>query len=219
MVENTMSSIMDCQSNIMIKFGTALFCCLFLVNPIGVLASEDTPDVPEVWTARNSVEFSLLHSPDSHVALQRMNMATAAVDLARVGYYPSVDISAQYGQTNNPMYSFGNILNQGTFTPAIDFNNPGRTDDLNLRAGVEYRFYNGGRDQAGVEAAESGVSQSRMERESIHSRLAFEVLKSFQSMVQAEEMLQARNASIEAIRASLAVARARYEAGDLLKAD
>jgi len=210
---------MNYQSEIMTKLGTVLFCFIFFVNPIGALASGDTPDVPEVWTARNSVEFSLLHSPDSHVAMQRMNMATAAVDLARVGYYPSVDISAQYGQTDNPMYSFGNILNQGTFTPAIDFNNPGRTDDLNLRAGVEYRFYNGGRDQAGVEAAESGVARSRTERESIHSRLAFEVLRSFQSMIQAGEMLAARNASIKAIRASLSVARARYEAGDLLKTD
>ena len=166
----------------------------------------------DVWTARNSVAFSLANSPDSRVALQRINMATAVVDQARVGYYPNVDISAQYGQTNNPMYSFGNILNQGTFSPSIDFNNPGRTDDLNLRAGVEYRFYNGGRDQAGVEAAEAGVAKSHMERETMHSRLAFEVVRSFQSMVQAEEMLAARNASIAAIRASLSVARARFDA-------
>jgi outer membrane protein TolC len=148
-----------------------------------------------------------------------MEIAGAAVDQARVGYYPRVDISAQYGQTNNPMYSFGNILTQGTFTPGIDFNNPGRTDDLNLRAGVEYRFYNGGRDQAGVEAAEAGVARSRVEREIIYSRLAYEVVRSFQAMVQAREMQAARDASLEAIRASIAVAKARYEAGDLLKAD
>ncbi len=203
----------------MIKYASAVLSFLFLINPIVSVASGDTPVIPEVWTARNSVEFSLSNSPDSRVALQRMNIATAAVDQAKVGYYPSVDISAQYGQTNNPMYSFGNILNQGTFSPSIDFNDPGRTDDLNLRAGVEYRFYNGGRDQAGVEAAEAGFEQSRTERETIHSRLAFEVVRSFQSMVQAEEMLAARNASIAAIRASLSVARARFQAGDLLKAD
>lgn len=203
----------------MIKPGSAVLLFLLLVSPVVSLASGDSPVVPDVWTARNSVAFSLANSPDSRVALERINMATAMVGQARVAYYPSADVSAQYGQTNNPMYSFGNILNQGTFTPSIDFNDPGRTDDLNLRAGLEYRFYNGGRDQAGVEAAEAGVAQSRAELETVHSRLAFEVVRSFQSMVQAGEMLAAREASLAAIRASLSVARARYAAGDLLKAD
>ncbi len=203
----------------MIKPGNTFLLFFLFVSPLVSVASEDISAVPDVWTARNSVAFSLANSPDSRVALQRMNMAAAAVDQARVGYYPNVDISAQYGQTNNPMYSFGNILNLGTFNSSINFNDPGRTDDLNLRAGVEYRFYNGGRDQAGVEAAEAEVSRSRTERDAIHDRLAFEVVRSFQSMVQAQEMLAARNASIEAIRASLAVARARYKAGDLLRID
>ena len=203
----------------MIKTGNVVLWFFFLINPVLLLASSDIPELPEVWNARNSVEFSLANSPDSRVALQRMEMAAAAVDQARVGYYPQVDISAQYGQTNNPMYSFGNILNQGAFTPSIDFNDPGRTDDLNLRAGVEYRFYNGGRDQAGVEAAEAGLARSGMGRETVHSRLAFEVVRSFQSMVQAAELLEARKVSLDAIRASLSVARARFDAGDLLKAD
>ncbi len=201
------------------KPGSAILLFLFLAGPVISVASGDTPVVPDLWTARNSVAFSLANSPDSRVALERINMATAVVDQARVAYYPSADISGQYGQTNNPMYSFGNILNQGTFSPSIDFNDPGRTDDLNLRAGLEYRLYNGGRDQAGVEVAEAGVAQSRAELEKVHSRLAFEVVRSFQSIAQAEETLAARSASLAAIRASVAVARARYAAGDLLKAD
>ena len=201
------------------RSGSIVLFFFFLVSPVGSMAAGESPEIPEIWTARNSVEFSLAHSPDSRIALQRMEMANAAVDQARVGYYPQVDISAQYGQTNNPMYSFGNILNHGAFTPSMDFNDPGRTDDLNFRAGVEYRFYNGGRDQAAVEAAEAGFARSRMEREVVYSRLAFEVVRSFQSMVQAKEMLEARKASLAAIRASLAVALARYNAGDLLKAD
>ena len=35
-------------------------------------------NVSEVWTARNSVQFALSNSPDSRVALQRMEMAAAA---------------------------------------------------------------------------------------------------------------------------------------------
>lgn len=192
---------------------------LFLLSPIVSMASDGEPEVPEIWTAKNSVEFALNHSPDSRVALQRMKMANAAIDQARVGYYPQVDVSAQYGQTNNPMYSFGNILNHGAFSPSMDFNDPGRTDNLNFRAGVEYRFYNGGRDEAAVNAATAGFARSEMDREAVYSHLSFGVVRSFQSMVQAKEMLEARKVSIDAIRASLAVAKARFNAGDLLKAD
>ncbi len=203
----------------MSKLGKMILLLGLCMAPAGGWASGDISGVPEVWTARNSVEFSLAHSPDSRVALQRIKMAEAAVAQARVAYYPQVDLSAQYGQTNNPMYSFGNILSLGAFVQSMDFNNPGRTDDLNFRAGVQYRFYNGGRDRAAVEAAEAGFAQSQMEREGLNSRLAFEVVRAFQAIVQAKEMLEARKASSAAIDASLAVAQARFDAGDLLKAD
>ena len=203
----------------MIKSSIFVLWLLFLVNPVLSSASGNSSELPEVWTARNSVAFAFANSPDSRVALQRIEVAAAAVDQARVGFFPHVDVSARYSQTNNPIFSFGNILNQGVFRQDMDFNDPGRTDDLVMKAGVDYRLYNGGRDQAGVDAAQAGLARSRMDREAVNSRLAFEVVRSFQSMVQAHEMLEARNASLDAIRASLAVAQARYDAGDLLKVD
>ncbi len=200
-------------------FTGGFFGLILLLFPVTTYGAKSATEIPALWTAQNSVAFSLANSPDSRVALQRMEMANAAVAQARVAYYPHVDISAGYGQTNNPMYSFGNILNQGVFSPSIDFNDPGRTDNINVRAGVEYRFYNGGRDKAGVEAAEAALAGSEVDLQSVHARLAFEVLRSFQSIIQAQEMLTARKISLAAIDSSLTVARARYDAGDLLKAD
>jgi outer membrane protein TolC len=141
------------------------------------------------------------------------------VDQVKASYYPQIGLNAEYTQTNNPMYSFGNILNQRQFDQSIDFNNPGRTDDLNLRAGLQYRLYNGGRDQAGIKAAEAGVAVSEMQQVTVSSQLGFEVVRTFYTIAQAMDMLEAHQASIKAIETSLFVARARFEAGDLLKAD
>jgi outer membrane protein TolC len=192
---------------------------LILVISVTTAAFGKELETPEIWTPEKSVKFAIAHSPDSRIALQRMKIAQAVITQAKAGYYPYVNLSSQYGQTNNPMYSFGNILNQGTFTPAMDFNNPGRTDDLNLRAEVGYSFYNGGKDQANIEAAEATFAQSQTERETIYATLAFEVIRSFQAIVQAQEMLDARKAALTAIQASVSVAQARYNAGDLLKVD
>jgi outer membrane protein len=174
---------------------------------------------PTTWTARQAVRFALSHSPDSQVATQRIEAARAMVNQVKANYYPQIGLGAEYTQTDNPMYSFGNILNQGQFYQSIDFNDPGRTDDLNLRAGLQYRLYNGGRDLAGVEAAEAGVVVSEMRRVTVEAQLGFEVVRTFYTIAQALETLEAHQSAIKAIDASLLVARARFEAGDLLKAD
>ena len=102
-------------------------------RPSGMDAQVSEQEVqPAIWTARQAVRYALTHSPDSRVATQRIEAAKAMVNQVKAGYYPQIGLSAEYAQTNNPMYSFGNILNQGLFDQSIDFNNPGRTDDLNL---------------------------------------------------------------------------------------
>lgn len=192
---------------------------LFLLLPILL----STPwyalgaDAPDHWTARRAIEFARQSNPDSQLAVQRMLQADAMVRKAEVGFYPQIEAFGSYSQTNNPMYSFGNILNQGEFTQGIDFNAPGRTDNLGLGVGLTYRFYNGGQDMAHKQAAEAGVDLSSTERDAVILRLEFEVFQSFQRVIEGGHMLQARQKALESISGSLAVARARYDAGDLLK--
>lgn len=193
-----------------------IFYLLFLAVPISATAASE---IPAVWTVQEAVHFALDNSPDARIVLHRIKAAQAAVTAAQSAYYPQIGINAGYGQTNNPMYSFGNILNQGRFSSDIDFNNPGTSDDLNLTGVIQYRLYNGGSDQAGVRAAEAGAEAARFEQAVINAQLGFEVVRSFYAIVQAKENVQARKSSLKAIEASLKSAQARFEAGDLLKAD
>lgn len=180
-----------------------------------------TQDVapPDHWTPENAVAFALKNSPDSKIALERIKTAEAENLLSQAAIYPTIGLHSSYGQTNNPMYSFGNILNQGEFDNNIDFNNPGRTDNLNLKADIAYRFYNGGSTSAAIMASEANVEASELEYQGILNRLAFEVVRSFQSIIQAQDMLKAEQLSLQAVEASLQVATARYDEGDLLRED
>ena len=149
-------------------------------------------DAPRVWTARRAVIFALTNSPDSRIAEQRIAAAAASRQVAESAYSPRLNLSATYGQTNNPIYSFGNILNQGSFDESLDFNNPGRTDNLNMKAELLYRFYNGGRDKAGIDAANSTYLSRENSRRTTMHRLGFEVVHAFQAIVQAENQRNAR---------------------------
>lgn len=196
---------------------------LFLLLPLllwpPALARSEKGPPPAQWTAQAAVEFALVHSPDASVAQQRIRAAEADRRLARAAFYPQLVLSSEYSRTNNPMQSFGNILNQGTFSQSIDFNDPGLTDALQTRAALQYRLYNGGHDQAAVEAADRRGQASRQEQTAIRAQLGFEVVRAFYTIVQAGDTVQARKTALETIAASLKVARARYRQGTLLEQD
>ena len=197
-----------------------LATCLFFFAIVQTLAvAEETLAIPDQWTTENAVRFALENNPNTAITKQRIAAAQAAVQEANSAFYPRLDLNASYQQTNNPMYSFGNILNQGEFDDTIDFNNPGTTDNLGLNATISYKLYNGGRDQAGIDVAEANQNASLYEMDIVRSKLSFMVVKTLFTIVQAEETLQARQSALDSIDASLQVAKARHEAGDLLKTD
>ncbi len=192
---------------------------IFLAGAQLHTASASPVDIPSYWTAKEAVAFAVKGNPDSSIALQRIKQAQAAASMVQSTDYPTINVKAEYGQTNNPMYSFGNILNQGAFDNSIDFNDPGRTDNLLLKAEIQYRLYNGGRDHASQDAANARIDVSDTGIIEVQQLLGFEVVKTFQAVLQAGEMVEVRKESLGAISAALQVGKARFEAGDLLKQD
>ncbi|MBU0482556.1 MAG: TolC family protein [Proteobacteria bacterium] len=198
-----------------------LVLLLLAVTPGITIASGQKPEdsAPQVWTARKAVYYALRNNPDSGMARQRLKAAQSMVTMEKSSLYPQLAFSSRYSQTDNPMYSFGNILNQGAFNSTIDFNNPGRTDDLNMGVRVNYRLYNGGRDLAGIEGAEAHEEAAEKELGAIRDELAFGAIRTFNLIIQAEGIVKAHQTALEAINTSLAVAQARYNEGVLLRAD
>lgn len=174
---------------------------------------------PQQWTASTAVSQAITANPDIAIARKRMESATAAVSLAQSADYPTISLSADYGQTTTPMYSFGNILNQGTFDNSINFNDPGRTDNLQLRATIGHNLYNGGRRLAEQQAATASTLVSEHDLKVVHLQLGFETVRSFHAIAQAEKMVTVREQEVAAILSALEVGQARYDAGDLLRQD
>ncbi len=182
-------------------------------------AFAEPPPSPSRWTPQEAVRFALQHNPDAKATMERIHAAEADIRMAKAAFYPQLGLSTEYSRTNNPMYSFGNILNQGLFSDTIDFNNPGVTDTLQTKATLQYRLYNGGHDQAAVEAADQRSQATQQEQAAIRSRLGFEVVRAFYTIIQAGDTVQARKAAVESIAAALTVAKARYQEGGLLQED
>ena len=173
----------------------------------------------KTWGIQEAVKFAISNNPDSNIGRKRIMIAEAMVKQSLSGYYPQIHLSSQYSQTNNAMYSLGNIFNQGKFDENIDFNDPGRTDNLQLKAEIRYRLYSGGIMQANTNVAIAHILSSELMLTAFHNQLAFEVVKFFHIINQTQDTVDAGESAIEAISASLKVAKARFDAGSLLKQD
>ncbi|MEZ5275965.1 MAG: TolC family protein [Opitutaceae bacterium] len=173
----------------------------------------------EVWTLDRAVAFALEQSPDSRIAGHRIRSAEAMVRQANSGYYPQVGLEASYMQTNTPMMAFGAILNQGVFSPAIDFNNPGQVDNLNVTGRVGYNLYSGGQRAAGKTAAEAGLKASEYDNQSTRDQLAFEVVNAYFNIIKAREVVASTQSAVAAFEENLKVARLKFEAGTFLKTE
>ncbi len=202
-----------------LKIALAFLVSYAVSSPIQLTAKDGSPPVSEPWGVKEAVAYALKNNPDSQMAKTRVQFAQAKLEEANSSLFPRVSLQGSYDQTNNPMYSFGNILNHGQFDQDIDFNNPGRTDNLKLKAEFLYSFYSGGRDSAAISSSEYNKESITASHTSILNQLAFEVVRSFQKIIQAKEMVEARQSAKDAIEASLHVARARHNAGDLLRQD
>ncbi|NLX19151.1 MAG: TolC family protein [Desulfobulbus sp.] len=187
-------------------------------SPVTLLA-DDRPKTEKQWTVYEAVQHALAHNPDIGAALERIEAAEHDTRRVKAALYPRLEVSTEYQRTNNPMYSFGNILNQGVFNETINFNNPGTTDNLQAKATVQYRLYNGGHDLAAVQAADERSRMSRYEHQAVRNRLEYEVVRAFYTIVQSENTVKIRQSAVEAINASLQVGRARFEEGSLLQED
>ena len=173
----------------------------------------------EPWTLDRAVETALKNSPDARIARQRSEGAQAVIEQARSAWLPQVSVSGRYLDTNSPMIAFGSILNQRAFSFGLDFNRPGRIDDLNATGTVAYNLYSGGRASAGLSAAKSGALAAGQDFRAAQQQLGRDVVKAFLSIRKAREALGAVEAGVKAYEAAVRAARARFDAGQMLKAD
>jgi outer membrane protein TolC len=173
----------------------------------------------EPWSLDRAVATALEHSPDARIARARIEGAKAFVDQAGAAWLPQLSLSGRYTDTNSPMMAFGSILNQRAFNFGLDFNHPGQVDNLNATGTVAYNLYSGGRATAGRNAARAGADAAEFDLHTAQQSLATEVVKAALNLRKAREAVTAVEAGVRAYEAAVAVARARFDAGQMLKSD
>ena len=194
-----------------------LHLSLFLLLLCGAFAGFAS----EPWTLPRALDYALTNSPDVRIAEQRINAARAGLEQANSTFWPQVQFQSSYTRTDNPMMVFGSILAQRAYNYSSppDFNNLPDVDDLNVKGLVTMPLYVGGRSSAGRDAAKAGTEAAREDARAVRNALAFEVARTYYTVLKTHEFIRAAEAAVRSYETNLTIAQRRFDARTLLKTD
>jgi outer membrane protein TolC len=181
---------------------------------------QSPPPLPTApLTVAQAIALAQERNPDLRAASARISMAEAAVDEAASSFYPQLHARLSYARTDNPAQAFGMIVAQRRFSPTMDVNSPGATQNWRPELVATYSLFRGFQDANGVDAARRVTEIAGYERAAIRHALAQAVTETYLVHLAAQQQVDVSRASVKAIESELADSRKRFDAGALLKSD
>ena len=199
----------------------ALSLCLALMNFGAVAFGQSQFDEP--LTLSRAVEMALAKNPLTRAAAGGRQLADAQLAAARAIRWPILQASESVTTSNNPVFVFGSLLEQGRFGVnnfQIDsLNNP---DALtNFRGGLSVRLpvFDQRQSRARIDTAKLGQEQAAQQTELVAQQIRFEVLKSYYGVLLAQSRVLVADEAIEIGSADLKRIRDKFETGFVVRSD
>jgi outer membrane protein len=217
-----------------LKQTVAVFLCLLLLNleaihsvlaqsPDSLLAPAVTTGSGEPLTLSQAVEIALARNPLTRATAAGRELADAQLSAARATRWPLLQASESATTSNNPVFVFGSLLEQGRFGPnnflINSLNNP---DPLtNFRAAFSARapIFDQRQSKARIDLAKLGQQDADQQTELVAQQIRFEVLKSYYGVLLAESRVVVADEAIEMATADLKRIKDRFETGFVVRSD
>jgi outer membrane protein TolC len=194
-------------------------------NPFEVNANTD----PSPQTASDelslprAVEIALRSNPLIRATSSGRELADAQLSEARAGRFPLLQLGETMVRSNNPVFVFGSLLEQGRFGPQnfdpLFLNNP---DSLtNLRSSITFRFplFDQKQSDTRISRARIGQQQADLQRESAEQRIRFEVLRAYYGVLVAQANKEVADEAVKSADADVKRIGDLVEAGVVVQSD
>jgi outer membrane protein len=177
----------------------------------------------EPLTLSQAVEIALAKNPLTRATAARRELADAQLAVALATRMPFLQASESVTTSNNPVFVFGSLLEQGRFG-ANNFlinslNNPAPL--TNFRAGLSVRFpvFDQRQSKARIDVAKLGQQQADEQTELVAQQIRFEVLKSYYGVLLAQSRVVVADEAIQIGTADLKRIKDKFETGFVVRSD
>src|SRR6266496_2442797 len=177
----------------------------------------------EPLTLSEAVEIALAKNPLTRATAAGRELANAQLAAARASRLPLLQASESVTTSNNPVFVFGSLLEQGRFGAnnflISSLNNP---DALtNFRAGLSVRvpLFDQRQSKARIDVAKFGQQQADQQTELVAQKIRFEVLNSYYGLLLAQSRLVVADEAIQIGMADLKRIKDKFETGFVVRSD
>lgn len=177
----------------------------------------------EEITLAGAVSEALERHPSLAAANAGKSAASARLSEARAAWLPRAEASAASTRSNNPVFVFGSLLEQGRFAqqhfdPSF-LNDPGALRNDRLSLTVRYALFDQFRRLDSMKQANNGVGSASASVDEASQRLRLEVMRAFFGLILAQQRLETTRESVKASSAHATAIREKLGEGLVVESD
>lgn len=145
----------------------------------------------ETYRADAAVAYALAHNPNLKAGREQVAAAGARARAEEGVRLPQIDARYLARRSDNPLDVFADKLNTRSVDPVTDFgadalNHPGASTLHNAAVVLEWPVYSGGRQAAGIRAAQQNEQAAVLGHERLREVIAFQALSAYRRAQVAE---------------------------------
>ena len=172
---------------------------------------------------KSAVEKALSAHPQIDLTVSNVRAAEARMREAKTGKKPIVDFTQSFTTSNNPVFVFGSLLEQGRFSAsnfAIDsLNNPDAISNFRAAVNVRVPLFDQRQTRSRVDETGIAIRQAELRSESVRQKLTHEVIRAFYGSVLGKEMLAVNKQAVRSAEANRKKTKDMVEVGMTTAAD
>lgn len=188
-----------------------------------LFASAAAAQTTQVLTLDEAVAEALANNPRLASANAARGIASAGVREARGAWLPRLDVSHASVRSNNPVFVFGSLLEQGRFGPEnFDprfLNDPPALRNHRLALNARFAVFDQLRRLKGTGIAKNAFSQADSAVEEARQGLRLETIARFYSVTLAEQKRDVAASAVTSGESAAAAIRSKFEQGLLVESD
>jgi outer membrane protein len=181
------------------------------------------PLAAEDLSLRDAVAMALERNPQMRMAAAERRTAVVRNTEARSMWLPRLELTETYGRSNNPVFVFGSLLEQGRFGQAnFDpsyLNGPEPLRNWRMALTARYTIFDQFRRLDSGRQADRAVEQADLAVEESRQQVRAAVLARFYGVIVAEQKSSVAADAVKTAEADAKVMRDRFEQGLLVESD
>jgi outer membrane protein len=174
-------------------------------------------------TLSQAVEIALRTNPSTRVTAAGRQLADAQLQEARAGRLPLLQATETFTRSNNPVFVFGTLLEQGRFaTKNFDITSLNNPDAVNnFRSALTLRMPLFDQRQTETRVAQARIKQEQADHQTdlVEQQLRFEVIRSYYGLLLAQARLGVGDEAVKTAEADVKRARDIFESGMVVQSD